>query len=167
MQISLEREEGKEELGDEAAVTTALHPSLTLFVGDQAPQDDTHQDTGLNTGTHTCTFLTATHLKYQHSFPISPPLLIQYPEPIYDSNIFYSSYFSEIALHSSQHIVSKQHSKMQRLPDKIKCFLQDLLRILDPVILFLLVIDERSLLKPSSGSAVHAAQMKCWKYRKT
>lgn len=160
MQMGLERDEGKE-LGDEAAVTTALHPSVPLFVGDKAPQDDVHQDRGLNRGTHTCTFLTATHLKYWHSFPT-----IHYPESIYDSNIFYSSYLSEIALHSSQHIVSKQHSKMQRLPEKIKCFWQDLLWILDPVILFLLVIDERSLLKPSSGSAVHAAQMKCWKHRK-
>lgn len=49
MQIGLERHEGKEELGEEAAVTTALHPSLTVFVGDKASQDDTQQDTGLNT----------------------------------------------------------------------------------------------------------------------
>lgn len=96
---------------------------LMVFVGDKAPQDNTHQDTGLNTGTNTCTFLTATHLKYWHSSPISLLLLIQHPEPIYDSNIFYSSCFLEIALHSSQHIISEQHSEMQRLTDKIKCFL--------------------------------------------
>lgn len=100
-----------------------IHLWLMVFVGDKAPQDDTHQDTGLNTGTNTCTFLTVTHLKYWHSSPISLILLIQHPEPIYDSNIFYSSCFLEIALHSSQHIISEQHSEMQRLPDKIKCFL--------------------------------------------
>lgn len=144
-----------------------IHLWLMVFVGDKAPQDDTYQDTGLNTGTNTCTFLTATHLKYWHSSPISLLLLIQHPEPIYDSNIFYSSFFLEIALHSSQHIISEQHSEMQRLPDKIKCFWQDLLWILDPVILFLLVIDERSLSKPSSESAVCAAQIKCWRYSKT
>lgn len=64
MQIGLERDERKEELGDEAAVITALHPSPTVFVGDKASQDNTHQDAGLDTGTYTCTILTATHLKY-------------------------------------------------------------------------------------------------------
>lgn len=43
MQIGLERDEGKES-GDGVAVTTVLCPSLTLLMGDKAPQDNTHKD---------------------------------------------------------------------------------------------------------------------------
>lgn len=139
---------------------------------DKAPQDNMHKDTGLKTDVYTSTHLTATHLKYWHYFPILVTLIStahQHPELRYCFNIFYSSYFLEIALHSSQHILSKQHSKTQRLLDKIKWFCQDkkkLLWILDLVTLFLLTIDERSQLKPSSESAVHTVQIGCWKCRK-
>lgn len=80
----------------------------------------------------------------------------------------YSSYFLEIALHSSQHII--WYSNMQRLLGKIKCFYQDkkitTLNFKPSNLISFSDRRERSLLKPSSESAVHAAQMKCCKCRK-